>query len=317
MSKRWHKFNFREWRSDEKLRRCDRDVQAIWLDLCGLIYEAEDMGRLSVEEDGVRRPYTRSELCRLTGDDPRVMNRALSQLVKNRVCEEEGGYLVSRRIAREELKAQLDASNGAKGGNPSLKDKALGEKGVNPQKPETQKPDFVGVGSASQFEVDGRFRLPDSREGWNELGKTICGWANGSLTPQAAPSEIVLQPVLQLLNPPSGPRVTLDDVRVGIMSTAAQLHAAGRTVKTLGYFKNPIIEARDTRLKPNPEVSNERAGQSQSKRDANGRGGHRQGAGGKHGASPFGAAWDGLFGGDQAPTDVSFEPIDGRNERVA
>ena len=312
MSKRWHKFNFREWRSDEKLRRCDRDVQAIWLDLCGLIYEAQDMGRLSVEEDGVRRPYTRSELCKLTGDDPRVMNRAISQLVSHKVCEEEGGYLVSRRIAREELKAQLDASNGAKGGKPSLKDKAVAEKGVNPQKPDTRTPDVAALirAGANEFaDIDG--------SDLDLLEANCRKWANGALAVTAGP--LVLAPIIRLLKPAAGGKpCTMDDVRDGITKAAASLHRRGEQVG-IAYFEKPILSARDARLKPLPEPENhhERAGQGQSERNGNGRGGDRPRSGGKHGASSFGVAHGWLFGGDQAPTDVPYEPIDGGGERLA
>ena len=314
MSKRWRKFNFREWRSDEKLRRCSRDVQAIWLDLCGLIYEAEDMGRLSVMDGGERRPYARSELCKITGDDWRVMDRALKELVQHGVCGNEGGYLVSRRIAREEQKALQDASNGAKGGNPSLLDKGLAEKGVNPQNPDFQKPD-LNQGSVERAPA---FNFSDiDADDLDQLEAGCRKWANGSLAPIAGP--LVLAPVVKLLKPVSGPKCLIEDVRNGIMAGAASLHANGRQVSNLNYFEKPIIRARDERLRPNPEPEkhHERAGQGQSGRRANGRGYVRAGAGREHGSAPLDAAWGRLFGDDQAPADVSDEPIDGRAEWVA
>lgn len=130
---RWQKFNFRDWRNDEQLRLCARDVQAVWLDLVGLIYEANDAGRLSTVDGGGRRPYTRAELCRITGDDWRVMQRALDELFARGVYDKVDGYVVSRRLARAWQQALQDASNGAKGGNPSLKNKGVSEKGVNPR----------------------------------------------------------------------------------------------------------------------------------------------------------------------------------------
>jgi hypothetical protein len=130
---RWQKFNFRDWRNDEQLRLCARDVQAVWLDLVGLIYEANDAGRLSTVDGDARRPYTRAELCRITGDDWRVMQRALDELFARGVYDKVGGYVVSRRLARAWQQALQDASNGAKGGNPSLKNKGVAEKGVNPR----------------------------------------------------------------------------------------------------------------------------------------------------------------------------------------
>jgi len=92
-----------------------------------------------------------------------------------------------------------------------------------------------------------------------------------------------------------------------------------RPMSHFKFLEEDIAAFHATRIKPNSivEISNERAGQGQSRRNGNGGVGHRSGAGGKHGASSFGAAWDGLFGGDQEAADVSYEPIDGRSERVA
>lgn len=314
VSKPWRKFNFREWRSDEKLRRCSRDVQAIWLDLCGLIYEAEDMGRLSVIDDGVRRPYTRSELCKITGDDWRVMDRATAELVKHGVCDLEGGYLVSRRIAREEQKALQDASNGAKGGNPALKDKAVGENGVNPQKPEFQKPESEEGRGKRQPKFD--FSDIDADD-LDALEAGCRKWANGSLAPTAGP--LVLAPVIKLLKPVSGPVCLMEDVRNGIMAGAASLHANGRQVSTLSYFEKPIIRARDERLRPNPEPENhhERTGQSQSGTTSYGSRGSRAGSGKQHAGDDLVLAAMRMRSRREEQDDFSGESGDRGIERVA
>lgn len=68
---------------------------------------------------------------------------------------------------------------------------------------------------------------------------------------------------------------------------------------------------------PVVELSNERTGQGQSGRNANGRGHMRAGAGGEHRTPTFDAAYQRLFGGDQAQADVSDESFDGRAEWVA
>jgi len=141
-------------------------------------------------------------------------------------------------------------------------------------------------------------------------------WANGSLVQTAGP--MILAPIVHLLKPNGGPTCTMDDVRNGIMKAAESLHRRGERV-TIAYFQKPILQARDERLRPNPEPekTNERAGQGQSERNGHVRGGDRSRPGGKHGASSFGAAYDRLFGGDQEAVDVPYEPIDGRSERVA
>lgn len=83
-------------------------------------------------------------------------------------------------------------------------------------------------------------------------------WANGSLN-LTLPSAHNLDPIIRLLKPASGPPCTEADVERGITATAAWLHSKGRQVKSLGYFEKAIIEARDERLRPNPEVSDDNA----------------------------------------------------------
>ncbi len=75
-------------------------------------------------------------------------------------------------------------------------------------------------------------------------------WANGSLVQTAGP--LILAPIVRLLKPHSGPAATMDDVRNGIMKAAESLHRRGERVN-IAYFEKPILQARDERLRPNPE----------------------------------------------------------------
>jgi uncharacterized protein YdaU (DUF1376 family) len=75
-------------------------------------------------------------------------------------------------------------------------------------------------------------------------------WANGSLVQTAGP--MVLAPIVRLLKPNGGPTCTMDDVRNGIMKAAESLHRRGERVN-IAYFEKPILQARDERLRPNPE----------------------------------------------------------------
>lgn len=190
----------------------------------------------------------------------------------------------------------------------------------NKNNAEETPPKTTRVKSESKPDTD-RDDVEDSARPENELDvlEAKCRkWANGSLN-LTLPSAHSLDPIIRLLKPTAGIPCAEADVERGITRTASWLHSKGRVVHSFSYFEKAILEARDERLRPNPEpeAPHERVGQSQSERNANGRGGYRSGAGGKHGASPFGAAYERLFGGDQTATDVPFEPIDGRDERVA
>jgi hypothetical protein len=92
-----------------------------------------------------------------------------------------------------------------------------------------------------------------------------------------------------------------------------------RPMTHFGFIEEDIAAFHAKRIQPVPtvEVSNERAGQGQSGRNSHGRGNRGARSGREHGASAYGAAFDRLFGGDQEANDVPYEPIDGRDERVA
>lgn len=145
MKKRWRKFNFVEWRSDADLRRCSREARSMWLDVVGLIYDAEDAGRLSIKG----RAPTDKELAEILGDDPRTVRRLMGELQAAGVFDIEDNFVVSRRISREELQAKVSQEYGQRGGNPALKIKAEVENRVNPvnnkpkpnPEPEPQKED--------------------------------------------------------------------------------------------------------------------------------------------------------------------------------
>lgn len=124
----WQKFNFAEWRNDDKLRNCSRGARSLWLDMCGLIYEANDGGKLIL--DGKNPDHM--ALAKYFKDNGTAVKTWLDELERKGVFDRtDDGYIVSRRISRELLKAENDARNGKKGGNPDLISKAKGEEGVN------------------------------------------------------------------------------------------------------------------------------------------------------------------------------------------
>lgn len=99
-------------------------------------------------------------------------------------------------------------------------------------------------------------------------------WANGALAVTAGP--LILAPIIRLLKPHSGPGCTMDDVRNGIMKAAESVHRRGDKVG-IAYFEKPILQARDERLRPNPEpeITNgrhERSGNAGGFRARGGRG---------------------------------------------
>jgi hypothetical protein len=100
----WVKFNFKEWRSDPELQQCSRAARSLWLDLCGLIYEAEDGGRLTLRG----KPLDGRQLSAVLGDDPRTIAAILKELGKAGVYSvDPDGAIFCRRIRREMLKENI------------------------------------------------------------------------------------------------------------------------------------------------------------------------------------------------------------------
>lgn len=100
----WSKFNFKEWRSSPELLQCSRAARSLWLDLCGLIYEAEDGGRLTLR--GLA--YDSRQLSAVLGDDPRSITALLKELGQAGVYSvDPDGVIFCRRIRREMLKENI------------------------------------------------------------------------------------------------------------------------------------------------------------------------------------------------------------------
>ena len=139
MSQPWMKFYPADWRAEPTLRLVSRAARSLWMDLLCLIHEG-GTGRLEIGG----RPPSDKDLAAMLGDNPRTLRKLMAELEMAGVCSRDReGFVISRRVIRDLLKAEKDRNNGRMGGNPSLLNKDLAEKGVNPQKLEAryQKPD--------------------------------------------------------------------------------------------------------------------------------------------------------------------------------
>lgn len=129
MSKPWLKFYPGDWQSEVTLKRVSRAARSLWLDILCLIHQGGD-GRLQFNGDNP----TERDLSAVLGDDPRTIRKLLAELESAGVFSRDGqNFITSRRILRDNIKAEQDKNNGKLGGNPSLKNNDLGENGVNPE----------------------------------------------------------------------------------------------------------------------------------------------------------------------------------------
>lgn len=123
-----------DWRSEPTLKMVSRAARSFWIDCLCLIHEA-GTGRLEVGG----RPASDRDLAAIFGDNPRTVRKLLSEIEEAGVCSrDEDGFVISRRVIRDLLKAEKDANNGRMGGNPALKQPTSEESGLSPrgQRPE-------------------------------------------------------------------------------------------------------------------------------------------------------------------------------------
>lgn len=151
MSSPWLKFYPSDWRSDPALRMCSLSARGLWMEMLCLMHEATPRGHLLVNG----RQLTAKQLAGLVGSSPKEVEEALTELEEAGVFSlTDNRTIVSRRMVRDDEKAERDKANGKGGGNPKLKapvnpqiqDEVIG--GVNPQvkahgtrMPATQKPE--------------------------------------------------------------------------------------------------------------------------------------------------------------------------------
>jgi hypothetical protein len=142
------KFYPADWRSDVALRSCSPGARGIWIDLIGLMHEAEPYGFLVI--NGVKPSV--SALSRLLNVHHKTLIAALKELLEHGVYSVDSeGVIYSRRMVRDREKAIEDQENGRLGGNPNVVQNK--PDGVNPPVNPRDKPSRARVPEArSQIE---------------------------------------------------------------------------------------------------------------------------------------------------------------------
>ena len=151
----WAKFYFSDWRSDACVRLCSLAARGLWMEMLGIMHDAEPYGHLLVNG----KTLTNRQLANQVGGgitEQDIIN-LLSELeeagVFSRTTE---GVIYSRRMVRDRQKEAEDRANGSRGGNPKIIDQADG--GVNP-KPEGGLTPGEGEGDKAQ-KPEARIQIP-------------------------------------------------------------------------------------------------------------------------------------------------------------
>jgi hypothetical protein len=141
------KFYPQDWRADEKLRMCSLAARGLWMEMLAIMHRSDRYGQLLV---GGNVP-TPAQLAVQAGSSETEVEALLAELRNAGVFSVSGaGAIYSRRMIRDEKRAQNARKNGKSGGNPSLsktKNNHASDKGednvqdkgeVKAQRPETR-----------------------------------------------------------------------------------------------------------------------------------------------------------------------------------
>jgi hypothetical protein len=176
------KFYPADWRADPMLRNCGLLARGLWVEILALCHESERYGRLLVNG----KAPTERQLAVQVGATIDEVRDGLAELESEGVfSRDRDGIIYSRRMIRDEKKAETAKKRGKLGGNPTLlkitgnqtplklEDKREDKAGVKPHMPEARekgldksspkktalpddwKPDQFGEGTESRAIIDG------------------------------------------------------------------------------------------------------------------------------------------------------------------
>jgi hypothetical protein len=113
----WMKFYPSDWRADPALRMCSLAARGLWIEMLSLMHQADPRGSLLINGNTIDT----KQLANLCGTSPRETIALLNELeaagVFSRAVD---GTIFSRRMKRDDEKAEKDKANGKLGGNPRL-----------------------------------------------------------------------------------------------------------------------------------------------------------------------------------------------------
>ncbi|MGU3495914.1 hypothetical protein ACLBXM_17880 [Xanthobacteraceae bacterium A53D] len=254
MSAPWLKFYPTDWRADPALRMCSVGARGLWMEMLCVMHEASPRGSLLVNG----RPVNERQLAGLAGCALDEASSMLAELEEAGVFSREtDGTIFSRRMRRDDEKADRDKANGRKGGNPTLKSD---KEGVNPplnRADKAQKPEARDQNNHTAGADEGASEPRRTRADLDEL-EAVLVEAAGQLLDPTAPALSNLAPILNLIQ--HGCDVTLD-VLPAIREVAARpSRGPPGKVRSWEFFTAAIRQAHDRRTAPlPPEVIHDRS----------------------------------------------------------
>lgn len=154
MKQPWLKFYPNDWRGDLALGPCSIAARGLWMEMLCIMADAEPRG--SLVKDG--RQLSIKQLAAIARCPIDQVEALLAELEEEGVfSRDEDGTIFSRRMRRDQDKAEQDKANGKKGGSPLLK------KGVNPPVNQTDAVQDKGEDKAQKPEARDQIDSPSLR----------------------------------------------------------------------------------------------------------------------------------------------------------
>jgi hypothetical protein len=253
MSTPWLKFYPADWRADPALRMCSIAARGLWMEMLCVMHEANPRGVLLVNE----RPVTERQLAALAGVDLKTTTALLAELAEAGVfSRSDDGAIYSRRMRRDDEKAERDKANGKAGGNPKLKagvnppDKPDGSDGItSPRARINQKPEARSQKEETPNPPQPTTSAAPDAAAWQAELEQKCREAAG-LENDPSPGLLVIGPMFDLVE--AG--WSLDG---HILPRIRGARAAGRSGRSWSYYAKIVTEGASSPPKaPPPPATN-------------------------------------------------------------
>jgi hypothetical protein len=194
----WMKFYLADWRADPRLKSCSLAARGLWIEMLCVMHEATPRGSLLVNGN----PIPAKQLAGLVGASVKEVAGLLEELETAGVfSRDEDSVIYSRRMRRDDEKAEKAREFGSQGGNPRLKakdndrlkvsDKVQDNGRVNP----TDKPSRARVPEARSQILEEAANAASSRapidKDFLKKVEDACRRALG----EAAPADAVIGPI--------------------------------------------------------------------------------------------------------------------------
>lgn len=118
MTQPWIKFSMSNWCGDRALHSCSLAARGLWMEMLAIMHEAKPLGSLLIGSAQVNL----DDLARSAGAERKEVDRLLKELeAKSVFSRDPDGTIFSRRIRRDEERAERNAERGETGGNPDIR----------------------------------------------------------------------------------------------------------------------------------------------------------------------------------------------------